>query len=173
MVIVPPADTLTVVVVILSRKAMSLSLLLLLKYRQNRSGVVSAGIYRTLRPADAPVSIFDGWRGSLLVFLLLLSISEFIGFSWAYLITAAASTALITWYCRFFLGGGARTLMIGAGLAGVYTFLYITLRQQDYALLMGAIALCARNGNVRDAQSRLVRARCWAQSHSRDRTDAD
>jgi len=76
-----------------------------------------------------------------LFYLLLLSISEFIGFSWAYLIAAAASTALITWYCRFFLGGGARTLMIGAGLAGVYTFLYITLRQQDYALLMGAIAL--------------------------------
>src|SRR5258707_2086193 len=47
------------------------------------------------------------------------------------------STALITWYCRFFLGGGVRTLMIGAGLTGVYTFLYITLRQQDYALLMG------------------------------------
>ena len=39
---------------------------------------------------------------------------------------------MITWYCRSFLG---------AGLAGVYTFLYITLRQQDYALLMGAIAL--------------------------------
>jgi inner membrane protein len=31
--------------------------------------------------------------------------------------------------------------MIGAGLAGVYRFLYITLRQQDYALLMGSIAL--------------------------------
>ena len=76
-----------------------------------------------------------------LFYLLLLSISEFIGFSWAYLIAAVASTLLITWYCRFFLGGGVRTLMIGAGLAGVYTFLYITLRQQDYALLMGAIAL--------------------------------
>src|SRR4029450_781334 len=50
-----------------------------------------------------------------LFYLLLLSISGFIG-------------------C-------ARTIMIGAGLAGVYTFLYITLRQQDYALLMGAIAL--------------------------------
>jgi inner membrane protein len=71
----------------------------------------------------------------------LLSISEFIGFGSAYLIAAVASTALITWYCRFFLGGGVRTLMIGAGLAGVYGFLYITLRQQDYALLMGAIAL--------------------------------
>ncbi len=76
-----------------------------------------------------------------LFYLLLLSISEFIGFGWAYLIAAVASTILITWYCRFFLGGGARTLVIGAGLAGVYTFLYITLRQQDYALLMGAIAL--------------------------------
>jgi inner membrane protein involved in colicin E2 resistance len=76
-----------------------------------------------------------------LFYLLLLSISEFIGFSWAYLIASVASTLLITWYCRFFLGGGVRTLMIGAGLAGVYTFLYITLRQQDYALLMGAIAL--------------------------------
>ncbi|MGC2627842.1 MAG: inner membrane CreD family protein [Candidatus Udaeobacter sp.] len=62
-------------------------------------------------------------------------------FSWAYLIAAVASIALITWYCRFFLGGGVRTLMIGAGLSGLYTFLYITLRQQDYALLMGAIAL--------------------------------
>ena len=78
---------------------------------------------------------------ALCLFYLLLSISEFIGFSWAYLIAAIASTALITWYCRFFLGGGVRTLMIGAGLVGIYTFLYITLRQQDYALLMGAIAL--------------------------------
>ena len=76
-----------------------------------------------------------------LFYLLLLSISEFIGFGWAYLIAVVASTLLITWYCRFFLGVGVRTLMIGAGLAGVYTFFYITLRQQDYALVMGAIAL--------------------------------
>ncbi len=76
-----------------------------------------------------------------LFYLLLLSISEFRGFGLAYLIAAAVSTILITWYCRYFLGGGVRTLMIGAGLAGVYTFIYITLRQQDYALLMGAIAL--------------------------------
>ena len=76
-----------------------------------------------------------------LFYLLLLSVSEFVGFGLAYLAAAVASTLLITWYCRSFLGGGMRTLMIGAGLAGVYTFLYITLRQQDYALLMGAIAL--------------------------------
>ena len=34
-----------------------------------------------------------------LFYLLLLSISEFIGFSWAYLIAAVVSTGLITWYC--------------------------------------------------------------------------
>src|SRR5215211_5608019 len=76
-----------------------------------------------------------------LFYLALISISEFLGFGWAYLIAAVAATALITWYCRYFLGGGMRTLMIGAGLGGVYTFLSITLRQQDYALLMGSIAL--------------------------------
>src|SRR5437764_2845413 len=76
-----------------------------------------------------------------LFYLLLLSISEFVGFGYGYLIAAVASIILITWYCRFFLGGGVRTLIIGAGLAGVYTVLYIALRQQDYALLMGAVAL--------------------------------
>jgi inner membrane protein len=83
-----------------------------------------------------------------LFYLLLLSVSEFLGFGLAYLIAAGASTILITWYCRFFLGGGVRTLMIGAGLGGVYTFLYITLRQQDYALLMGALALFVLLGVV-------------------------
>jgi inner membrane protein len=76
-----------------------------------------------------------------LFYLALLSASEFIGFSLAYLIAALAATGLVTWYCSHFLGGGVRTLMIGGGLLGVYTFLYITLRQQDYALLMGTIAL--------------------------------
>ena len=95
----------------------------------------------TARQKIHPVQYLMVGAALCLFYLLLLSISEFIGFGWAYLMAAAASTILITWYCRFFLGGGVRTLMIGAGLAGVYTFLYITLRQQDYALLMGAIAL--------------------------------
>jgi inner membrane protein len=76
-----------------------------------------------------------------LFYLALLSASEFIGFTASYIIATVTATGLITWYCSYFLGGGARTLMIGGGLIGVYTFLYITLRQQDYALLMGTIAL--------------------------------
>src|SRR5260370_38004321 len=93
-----------------------------------------------------------------LFYLLLLSISEFIGFIWAYLIAAAASTILITWYCRFFLGGGVRTLMIGAGLAGIYTYhLAATgLRLAD-GRNCALHRACSRD--VYDAQSRLVRAR--------------
>jgi inner membrane protein len=37
--------------------------------------------------------------------------------------------------------GKRNSTIIKPLVAGVYTFLYITLRQQDYALLMGAIAL--------------------------------
>src|SRR4051812_48222368 len=76
-----------------------------------------------------------------LFYLALLSASEFISFTVAYFVATLAATGLITWYCSYFLGGGARTLIIGGGLIGVYTFLYVTLRQQDYALLMGTIAL--------------------------------
>ncbi|HYJ04473.1 MAG TPA: cell envelope integrity protein CreD [Chthoniobacterales bacterium] len=83
-----------------------------------------------------------------LFYLALLSASEFIGFSLAYLVAAVAATGLVTWYCSYFLGGGMRTLMIGGGLLGVYTFLYITLRQQDYALLMGTVALFVLLGIV-------------------------
>src|SRR5438046_6976140 len=54
-----------------------------------------------------------------LFYLLLLSISEFIGFSWAYLIAAVASTVLITWSCRLFPGGAVGPLMIGSELSGV------------------------------------------------------
>ncbi len=93
-----------------------------------------------------------------LFYLLLLSISEFIGFGFAYLIAAVASTILITWYCRFFLGGGVRTLIIGAGLAGVYTFHFAAagLRAPDGR---DRALHCARSADVCDAQSRLVCAR--------------
>jgi len=74
-----------------------------------------------------------------LFYLALLSASEFIGFTVSYFIATVAATGLITWYCSHFLGGG---------LIGVYTFLYITLRQQDYALLMGTVALFVLLGVV-------------------------
>ena len=95
-----------------------------------------------------------------LFYLLLLSISEFIGFGSAYLMAAVASTLLITWYCRFFLGSGVRILVIGAGLAGVYTFLYITAAPTGLRAPDGRHCALhhAHSRDVRHAQGRLVRA---------------
>src|SRR2546427_8936210 len=50
-----------------------------------------------------------------LFYLLLLSISEFIGFSLAYLIAAVASTLVINCVFRFFVRGGVRTFKIVVG----------------------------------------------------------
>ncbi|MFN2622617.1 MAG: inner membrane CreD family protein [Chthoniobacterales bacterium] len=55
-----------------------------------------------------------------LFYLALLSVSELIGFTASYAIATFAATGLIIWYCSYFLGGGARFLMIGGGLIGVY-----------------------------------------------------
>jgi inner membrane protein len=76
-----------------------------------------------------------------LFYLALLSISEFWGFGLAYGLAAVAATLLTTWYSHHFLGAGYRTVIIFGGLVGVYGFLYITLKQEDYALLMGTIGL--------------------------------
>jgi inner membrane protein len=72
-----------------------------------------------------------------LFYLGLLSLSEFIAFSLAYLTAAATTTLLIWFYCAKVLKSGARTLIIVGLLAAIYGFLYIALQLQDYALLFG------------------------------------
>jgi inner membrane protein len=79
----------------------------------------------------------------VLFYLALLAISEFAPFGAAYLVSAAASTLLITLYCVSILRSGRRSLAIGAALAGVYAFLFFVLRMQDYSLIAGTIALFA------------------------------
>lgn len=76
-----------------------------------------------------------------LFFLTLLSLSEFIKFSLAYLLAASAATTMIVLYSAKFLGSGRRTLILGGELAGVYAYLYIVLQLQDYSLLMGSVLL--------------------------------
>ena len=92
-------------------------------------------------PKDSSVSISDG-RGGALHFLSALTLG--IGVRRLQLVLPDRSRridGINHVVLSIFPRRGHTTLMVGAGLAGVYTFLYITLRQQDYALLMGAIAL--------------------------------
>jgi inner membrane protein len=72
-------------------------------------------------------------------YLLLLALAEQIGFGSAYFASAGASAALITLYSVAVLRSVRRALPIGVLLAALYAYLYVTLRAEDYALLLGAL----------------------------------
>jgi inner membrane protein len=74
-------------------------------------------------------------------YLLLVSISEHVGFDAAYACAAGATTILIASYSTYALGGLREGALIGSGLASLYSFLYLLLRLEDYALLAGSIGL--------------------------------
>ncbi len=76
-----------------------------------------------------------------LFYLLLLSLAEHIGFGWAYLASAGASISLVAGYSVAILGRRSRGLMMAIILAGLYSFLFMTLTAETYALLAGALGL--------------------------------
>ncbi len=76
-----------------------------------------------------------------LFYLLLLSLAEHLGFDVAYAISSIASAVLIVGYSASVLANRARTAVMAAVLAGLYAFLYMTLKAESYALLAGSIGL--------------------------------
>jgi inner membrane protein len=76
-------------------------------------------------------------------YLLLLSISEHVGFDIAYGCAAIATTLLIGTYSVFALGGAREGVFLGTAIAALYGFLYMLLRLEDYALLAGSVGLFA------------------------------
>ncbi len=78
-----------------------------------------------------------------LFYLLLLSLSEQIGFLFAYLIATAMIALLVTSYSAFVLKSRKRALPIFAILVVLYGYLYFVLQLEDYALLFGALLLFA------------------------------
>lgn len=76
-----------------------------------------------------------------LFYLLLLSLSEHIGFGLAYLLSATACVALIGFYVSHVLGSAAHGAGFSVGLGTLYALLYGLLSAEDYALLMGTLLL--------------------------------
>jgi inner membrane protein len=74
-------------------------------------------------------------------YLLLLALSEHIGFGGAYAIAAIAVTAMITSYAAAVLLQWRRAALIGTLQSATYAILYVVLRLEDYALLTGTVAL--------------------------------
>lgn len=79
---------------------------------------------------------------SLSVFYaLLISISEQIGFGYAYLISSTAIILLISFYIHSGFHNIGFTFITACVLSLLYGFLYIILQLQDYSLLFGSIGL--------------------------------
>lgn len=74
-------------------------------------------------------------------YLLLLSLSEHVSFAVSYIAASAASTGLISLYTFAAMRGWRKSLLILPILATAYTFLYMVLRSEDYALLVGSLGL--------------------------------
>ncbi len=77
----------------------------------------------------------------LIFYLLLLSLSEYIIFAYAYFVGAAATIGLITLYSLSVFHLPRLSLLLAGILILLYGFLYILLQLEDYALLVGSIGL--------------------------------
>ena len=76
-------------------------------------------------------------------FLLLLALSEHVAFGYAYAGAAVACVALLTFYLRHPLGTAKRAAAFAGLFASMYGSLYVLLRSEDHAMLMGSLLVFA------------------------------
>ncbi len=74
-------------------------------------------------------------------YTLLVSISEHSNFLKAYLIAGISVIALITLYSKSILKTFKFPIFIGMSLTALYTFIYVIIQLENYALLVGSIGL--------------------------------
>jgi len=79
----------------------------------------------------------------VLFYLLVLSLSEHIGFALSYLIGAGATVALTSLYAASVLASWSRAAVLFVVLSALYGLLYVILNAEDYALLIGSGLLFA------------------------------
>jgi inner membrane protein len=76
-------------------------------------------------------------------FLLLMAASEHIPFGVAYAASAAACVTLLTFYLRHPLGTARRAAMFLGLFGAMYGTLYVLLKSEDHAMLMGSLLVFA------------------------------
>lgn len=96
-------------------------------------------------------------------FLLLLALSEHVAFGVAYGVAATACVSLIAFYLRHPLGSAARALGCFGLFATMYASLYVLLRSEDHALLLGSTLVFALLATVMVVTRRVD----WAQVTAR------
>lgn len=76
-----------------------------------------------------------------LFYTLLLSISEHLGFDWAYLIASVMTVLLITFYMYGIIKVKKTALTIGTVLSSLYIYIYVMIQMETFALLTGSVGL--------------------------------
>ncbi len=100
---------------------------------------VAVGLFEVMKKLRVhPVQYLLAGAAMSTFFLLLVSLSEHIGFARAYAVGASATVLLLTYYASYMLGGIWRGLPFGAGMAVLYGFLYVLLQLEQTALVMGS-----------------------------------
>jgi inner membrane protein len=74
-------------------------------------------------------------------FVLLLSLSEYIGFNKAYVLAGLACVGQITFYVSHILHSMKRGVGFGLALATLYAVLFGLLQSEDVSLLLGSVGL--------------------------------
>lgn len=93
---------------------------------------------------------------ALVVFYaLLLSLSEYVAFSLAYLIASVAIIGMVTAFVRRVTHDSRRGWVAGGTIAVLYAFVYVLLSLEDYTLLIGSIGLFAILGVLMAASNRV------------------
>ena len=75
----------------------------------------------------------------LIFYLLLLSIAERVGFDLAFLVSAGATVALISAYAGWVFESRRQGLIALAAFSTLYVLIYVLMRLEDFALLVGAL----------------------------------
>ncbi len=77
----------------------------------------------------------------VIFYTLLLSISEYISFGYAYLTASTATVLLISWYTKSIFKQWSIVMLFAFILSLLYLFIYVIIQLQDNALLFGSIGL--------------------------------
>ncbi|WP_136464881.1 cell envelope integrity protein CreD [Flagellimonas onchidii] len=77
----------------------------------------------------------------VMFYTLLISISEHQNYLIAYLISGISVVTLITTYSRSILKNPKFTLLVLGSMFSLYTFIFVIIQLEDYALLVGSIGL--------------------------------
>ncbi len=77
----------------------------------------------------------------LIFYTLVLSLSEYMHFNYAYILAASSVTLIISGYAKAIISDSRFALTILGILALLYSYLFIVLQLEDYALIMGSIGL--------------------------------